>query len=259
MQLIKNLWQYKELFYFLSLRDLKVRYRQAILGIAWALISPIVLAIVFWFIFGLFLKIHSGPTPYLLLIFTRLTFWNFFSQTVSSSATSVTSNSNLVLKSYFPREILVFSPIVVRLVDLASSFIVLILLMVFYKIGISFNVLWIIPILLLEVLLISAFALIFSSLNVYFKDVSAFLPLLMTAWLFATPIIYSIEKIPQQYQKILFLNPMTGIVEGIKSSLLLKSPPDFLPLSFSLVITIALFLIGYVLFKKLEKNFADVI
>src|SRR3990167_6188556 len=153
MQLIKNLWQYKELFYFLSLRDLKVRYRQAILGIAWALISPIVLAIVFWFIF----------------------------------------------------------------------------------------------------------ALIFSSLNVYFKDVSAFLPLLMTAWLFATPIIYSIEKIPQQYQKILFLNPMTGIVEGIKSSLLLKSPPDFLPLSFSLVITIALFLIGYVLFKKLEKNFADVI
>ena len=131
--------------------------------------------------------------------------------------------------------------------------------MVFYKIGISFNVLWIIPILLLEVLLISAFALIFSSLNVYFKDVSAFLPLLMTAWLFATPIIYSIEKIPQQYQKILFLNPMTGIVEGIKSSLLLKSPPDFLPLSFSLVITIALFLIGYVLFKKLEKNFADVI
>src|SRR3989338_561734 len=225
MQLIKNLWQYKELFYFLSLRDLKVRYRQAILGIAWALISPIVLAIVFWFIFGLFLKIHSGPTPYLLLIFTRLTFWNFFSQTVSSSATSVTSNSNLVL----------------------------------YKIGISFNVLWIIPILLLEVLLISAFALIFSSLNVYFKDVSAFLPLLMTAWLFATPIIYSIEKIPQQYQKILFLNPMTGIVEGIKSSLLLKSPPDFLPLSFSLVITIALFLIGYVLFKKLEKNFADVI
>src|SRR3989338_841026 len=241
MQLIKNLWQYKELFYFLSLRDLKVRYRQAILGIAWALISPIVLAIVFW------------------LIFTRLTFWNFFSQTVSSSATSVTSNSNLVLKSYFPREILVFSPIVVRLVDLASSFIVLILLMVFYKIGISFNVLWIIPILLLEVLLISAFALIFSSLNVYFKDVSAFLPLLMTAWLFATPIIYSIEKIPQQYQKILFLNPMTGIVEGIKSSLLLKSPPDFLPLSFSLVITIALFLIGYVLFKKLEKNFADVI
>ena len=259
MQLIKNLWQYKELFYFLSLRDLKVRYRQAIFGIAWALISPIVLAIVFWFIFGLFLKIHSGPTPYLLLIFTRLTFWNFFSQTVSSSATSVTSNSNLVLKSYFPREILVFSPIVVRLVDLASSFIVLILLMVFYKIGISFNVLWIIPILLLEVLLISAFALIFSSLNVYFKDVSAFLPLLMTAWLFATPIIYSIEKIPQQYQKILFLNPMTGIVEGIKSSLLLKSPPDFLPLSFSLVITIALFLIGYVLFKKLEKNFADVI
>ena len=259
MQLIRNLWQYRELFYFLSLRDLKVRYRQAIFGIAWALISPIVLAIVFWFIFGLFLKIHSGPTPYLLLIFTRLTFWNFFSQTVSSSATSVTSNSNLVLKSYFPREILVFSPIVVRLVDLASSFIVLILLMVFYKIGISFNVLWIIPILLLEVLLISAFALIFSSLNVYFKDVSAFLPLLMTAWLFATPIIYSIEKIPQQYQKILFLNPMTGIVEGIKSSLLLKSPPDFLPLSFSLVITIALFLIGYVLFKKLEKNFADVI
>jgi len=259
MQLIKNLWQYKELFYFLSLRDLKVRYRQAILGIAWALISPIVLAIVFWFIFGLFLKIHSGPTPYLLLIFTRLTFWNFFSQTVSSSATSVTSNSNLVLKSYFPREILVFSPIVVRLVDLASSFIVLILLMVFYKIGISFNVLWIIPILLLEVLLISAFALIFSSLNVLFQGCSAFLPLLMTAWLFATPIIYSIEKIPQQYQKILFLNPMTGIVEGIKSSLLLKSPPDFLPLSFSLVITIALFLIGYVLFKKLEKNFADVI
>lgn len=197
------------------------------LGILWALISPAILAIVFWLVFGVFLKISTGPIPYLLLVFAKLTFWNFFSQSVSASAASITGNSNLITKSYFPREIVIFSPITVRLVDLGASLIVLIILMVFYGVGFSLNALWVFPLLILEIFLISSLTLLFSSLNVYFRDITAFLPLLMTSWLFATPIVYNLDSVPQDYQKILLLNPMTGIIEGIKQSLLLKSPPFF--------------------------------
>lgn len=254
-----KIWQYRELFYFLTLRDIKVRYRQAVLGFGWAVISPVVLALVFWLVFGVFLKVHSGPIPYLLLIFSKLTFWNFFSQTLSAAAASLTGNSNLISKSAFPREILVLSSVSVRIVDLSAAVVVLAALMFFYKIGVSFQVFWLIPIVALEIILVIGLGLVVASLNVYFRDIAALLPLLMTAWLFVTPVIYTLDSVPKNFQILLFLNPMTGIIEGIRSSLLLHRPPDLTALAFSTVAAITVFILGYIIFKKIEKGFADVI
>src|SRR3989344_4318745 len=163
MQLIKNLWQYKELFYFLTLRDIKVRYKQAILGFGWAILSPVVLALVFWLVFGVFLKIQTGPIPYLLLVFAKLTFWNFFSQSVTIISSSLIGNANLISKSSFPREILVLSTASSRLIDLLASFLILVIMMVFYHTTFSFQILWLIPILIFEILLILGLGFMFSS------------------------------------------------------------------------------------------------
>lgn len=262
MQLIKNfkeLWQYRELFYFITLRDIKIRYKQALFGIIWALVSPITLALVFWIVFGIFLKIQTGPTPYLLLVFSKLTFWNFFSQSLTISTTSFTSNANLISKSAFPREIIVISAVFTKILDLMASLVVLFVLMFLYGSEFSLTALWILPLLIITFLLILGLGFIFSSLNVYFRDVSAFLPLLLTVWLFVTPVIYSLESLPVFYQRILILNPLTGIVEGLKKSLLNSQNPQLESLLLSLIFSAVVFILGYVFFKKLEKGFADVI
>lgn len=256
---MKRLWQYRELFYFLTLRDIKVRYKQAIFGFGWAILSPVILALVFWLVFDIFLKVESGPIPYLLLVFTKLTFWNFFSQSVSAASLSITANANLISRSKFPREVLVLSTVVVRLVDLLASFAVLVVLMFFFKIGVSFQVLWLIPILFLEVVLVIGLGLIFASLNVYFRDISVFIPLLIIAWLFVTPVIYTLDSVSSKYHLFLSLNPMTGIVEGIRKALLLQAAPEFTATVTSAITSILILLFGYFLFKKLEKGFADVI
>lgn len=261
MEKFKNsrLWYFRYLFIFLIWRDVKVRYKQAILGVAWALLSPIVLAFVFWVVFSLFFPVDSGPIPYILLIFSKLTFWNFFTQSVSSASLSLTGNTNLITRSSFPREILVFSSISVRLVDLVASIAVLLALAIFFRVDFSFEVLWLVPILVVEFFLATAFGLIFSSLNVYFRDINVFLPLMMTAWLFVTPVIYSLEKVPAKYHIYLLLNPMTGVIEGIKQALLMQSTPNLAALGVSTIMTVFFFVFGYILFKKLEKSFADVI
>lgn len=256
---LKEIWRYHQLLYFLTLRDIKVRYKQAVFGIGWAILSPAALALVFWLVFGVFLNVSSGPVPYLLLVFSKLTFWNFFSQSVSGSSTALTSNANLIIKSAFPREILIFSSTLVRIIDLAASLAIMAILMAAYGFGFSLQTIWLIPILLIESLLIIGLSLIFSSLNVYFRDIGAFLPLLMTLWLFLTPVIYTLDTIPPQFKILLLINPMTGIIESVRLSLLLKSPPDFLALSFSLIISLGTLIFGCLLFKKLEKGFADII
>lgn len=256
---IKNLWEHRELFYFLTLRDIKVRYKQAILGFSWAIFSPVLLAVVFWIVFEIFLKINTGSIPYLLLIFTKMAFWNYFSQSISAASTSVTGNSNLITKSLFPREILVFSTITVRIIDLLAALSVLIILALFLKLTLSFYILWIIPIFLIEMLFCLGLGLMLSALNVYFRDVNAFLPISITIWLFLTPIIYEIESVPEKLRVFLMINPMTGIIEGIKNSLLLGKEPNLVALSISLIVTLLTFVLGLAMFKKLERNFADII
>lgn len=240
-------------------RDVKSRYKQALFGVSWAILTPIITALVFTLVFDVFLKISKGPIPYLLIFFTGYIFWNFFSQSISSATSSVTDNSNLVTKVAFPKEILVLASILGRIPDFLASFLVLLLLLVFYQINISLYIIWIFPLIVLESLLILGVGFFFSAINVYFRDITAITPLVLMIWLYLTPIIYPLDSIPQKYRFISILNPLTGIIESLRRVILLKQPPDFAALAFSVVITFLLLIICHLIFKKLEKGFADVI
>lgn len=256
---IFGLWKYKDLIYFLTVRDIKVRYKQAIFGFAWAILTPTFQALVFWLVFGTLFRIPTGKIPYLPLVFSGFVFWNFFSQSVSSATLSVTGNSNLVTKIAFPKEILILSSTLGRIPDLIASLIVLIVIIGFYHISLSAHILWLLPILIVEMVLALAVGMFFASINVYFRDIVAVVPILLMAWLFLTPVIYPLESIPMRFQTYAKLNPMTGILEGFRSALLVGKAPELTSLLLSITIAFSTLIVSYLLFKKLEKGFSDVI
>src|SRR3989344_6320974 len=242
--ILDNLWQYRYLILLLTYREVKARYKQALLGFSWAVLTPTFQALVFWLIFGLLFKIPTGEVPYLPLVFSGFIFWNFFSQSVSSATLSITGNSNLVTKSAFPKEILILSSILGRIPDLVASLAVLIIILAFYHIGLSVHILWVIPILIIEMVMALAVGMFLASINVYFRDITAVVPILLMAWLFLTPVIYPLESIPQQYQLYAKLNPMTGILEGLRNAFLFKTSQD----SFSLGLSASIAFISFIIF-----------
>ena len=256
---LSYLWRFRYLLLLLVWRDIKARYKQAIFGFAWAIFTPTFQALVFWLVFGMVFKVASPKVPYLALVFSGFTFWNFFSQSVSSATLAVTANSHLVTKIAFPKEILVTASTLSRIPDLLASFSVLLVVLFVYGIVPGLNLLWIIPILIVEIVLAISLGLFFASINVYFRDITALVPIILMAWLFLTPVIYPLESIPTQYQFYAKLNPMTGILEGLRNALLFKTSPDSFSLGLSASIAFILFIISYLLFKKLERGFADVI
>lgn len=256
---LRAIWHHREILYFLFWRDVKVRYKQAFFGITWAILTPIVQALVFALVFGVFFKIPSGQIPYLPLIFAGFVFWNFFSNAISSATFSLTSNTDLVTKASFPKEIVVIATVLARLPDLLASIIILFVVLVFYHLPLSLDVFWIVPLLVIEILLALGIGFYAAAINVYFRDISALVPLILMAWLFLTPVIYTLDSIPAKFHLYAKLNPMTGVLEGIRSSLLLHQPPDVFALLISLAATLFVLISGYWLFKKLERGFADVI
>jgi len=254
-----NIWRFRYLLLFLVWRDVKSRYKQALFGFAWAMLTPTFQALVFWLVFGILFKIPTGNVPYLPLVFCGFIFWNFFSQSVSSATLSITGNSNLVTKVAFPKEILILSSILGRIPDLIASLIVLLTILAFYHIGLSVHILWVIPVLIIEMVLALAVGMFLASINVYFRDITAVVPILLMAWLFLTPVIYPLESIPQQYQLYAKFNPMTGILEGLRSAVISGTPPERISMLFSISITFIFVIISYLLFKKLEKGFSDII
>ncbi|MEK7580859.1 MAG: ABC transporter permease [Patescibacteria group bacterium] len=261
MKMIKtsNIWRFRYLLLLLVWRDVKSRYKQAFFGFAWAMLTPTFQALVFWLVFGILFKIPTGKVPYLPLVFSGFIFWNFFSQSVSSATLSITGNSNLVTKIAFPKEILIFSSILGRIPDLITSLAVLIAILAFYHISLSVHILWVIPILIIEMIMALAIGMFLAAINVYFRDITAVVPILLMAWLFLTPVIYPLESIPTQYQLYAKLNPMTGILEGLRSAVITGTPPERISMLFSISITLIFVIFSYLLFKKLEKGFSDVI
>jgi ABC-type polysaccharide/polyol phosphate export permease len=193
------------------------------------------------------------------LVFSGFIFWNFFSQSVSSATLSITGNSNLVTKIAFPKEILILSSILGRIPDLIASLAVLIAILAFYHISLSVHILWVIPILIIEMIMALAVGMFLASINVYFRDITAVVPILLMAWLFLTPVIYPLESIPVQYQLYAKLNPMTGILEGLRSAVIAGVPPEKISMLLSATIAFIFVIFSYLLFKKLEKGFSDVI
>ncbi len=254
-----ELWQYRELLFFLIWRDVKVRYKQAVLGIAWAIIQPLVTMVIFSVIFGQLAKLPSEGIPYPVFCYAALLPWQFFSGALTRCGTSLVGNANLLTKVYFPRLIIPLSATLSGLVDFAISFIVLLGLMLYYRMFPTWAVLWL-PLLVIFTLVTAlSVGLWLSALNVQYRDVQHIIPFLIQAWMFASPVVYSAELIPSGPWRFVYgLNPLTGVIQGFRWILLGTRPPhEWMIVSAGVVVI--LIVTGLYYFRRMEKSFADVV
>ncbi|MFC1668491.1 ABC transporter permease [Chlamydiota bacterium] len=256
---IKELIQYRELFYNFALRDIKIRYKQTFFGAAWAVFQPFVLMVVFTIIFSRFMRISSEGIPYPVFSYCALVPWVFFSNSISMATNSLIGNLNLVTKVYFPREILPFASIVAFLFDFLIAFIIVIGLLLFYKIKLSFYILFFPLMLLIQIILVFGVSLLSSSLNVKYRDIKYVVPLGMQIWMYLTPIIYPVTVVPEKIRWLYMINPMAGIINSYRNILLKGTAPEFSYLLYSAIVSVVLFILAYRYFKKSEKFFADII
>ena len=254
-----ELWRYRELLWFMAMRDVQVRYKQTVLGAAWAIIQPVMSMIVFSIVFGKFGKIPSDGIPYPIFVFTALLPWQLFANTLGQSSNSLVANTNLLTKIFFPRLIIPLSAALSGLVDFCIAFLVLVGLMLFYHDAISpsWGVLFL-PFLVLFALVAGlAMGLWLSALNVQFRDVRYVVPFVAQIWLYASPVAYSSTLVPEQYRLLFALNPMTGVIEGFRWALL--GSRNFSPamLGVSVLATFAILVGGLYYFRRVEATFAD--
>jgi lipopolysaccharide transport system permease protein len=256
---LKELWKYRELLYFLTWRDVKVRYKQATLGVAWTVIQPLITMVIFSLIFGRLAKLPSDGVPYPIFSYAALLPWQLFSGSLTRASTSLVSNANLLTKVYFPRLIIPLSAIAAGLVDFAISFLVLLGLMLYYGIFPNWAVL-LLPFLVLFVVLTAlGVGLWLSALNVRYRDVQHTIPFVVQVWMFASPVAYSAGLIPKGLWSIVYgLNPMAGVIQGFRWALLGGKPPDELMIV-SVIMVGVLLASGLLYFKRMEKTFADVV
>jgi lipopolysaccharide transport system permease protein len=256
---LRELWDYRELFYFLVWRDVKVRYKQTALGAAWAIIQPLFTVLIFSLFFGRLAKMPSDGIPYPLFSFTALVPWTFFSYGLNQSSNSLVGSANLITKVYFPRLAMPISSVVAGTVDFLLAFFVLLVMMLHYRVSPTRNIVFLPLFFLLTLIASLGIGLWLSALNVKFRDVRLVLPFLVQIWMFATPIAYPSSLLHEPWRTVYGLNPMVGVVEGFRWALLgVKSPPG--PMVFvSGAISVLLLLGGLIYFRRMEKTFADLV
>lgn len=254
----RELWQYRELLRFLIVRDIKVRYRQTVLGGLWAILQPFMNMIVFTIFFGHLAKIPSEGLPYPIFVYTALLPWQFFSGGIGSSGNSLIANSHLISKVYFPRIIIPAASLGAGFLDFIIAFALLILMMFYYGIFPGGGILLFPFLMVLVALAALGVGMILAALNVSYRDFRYVIPFLVQFWLFATPVIYPASMVPEQWRWLINLNPMAGLITGIRSSLL-NLPVSWTDIWISGTISLLLFVIGIFFFKKMERRFADII
>ncbi len=256
---LPEIWRYRELIYFLTWRDIKVRYKQAVLGIAWAVLQPVLTMAITSVVFGYLLKVSSGDVPYPVFVMAALLPWHLFSTSLQKSSQSLVGNAHLLTKIYFPRLIIPVSSVLAVMLDFAISFLVLIATMLIYKTYPTWNIFWLIPLTFLAVLAALAVGLWLSALNVQYRDVQHMVPFIIQIWMYASPVVYSIDIIPAGIFRTLYgLNPMVGVVQGFRWALFGGSAPD-LTLLISTLVVLILFISGLYYFRRMEKTFADIV
>jgi lipopolysaccharide transport system permease protein len=254
-----ELWKYRELIYFLTWRDIKVRYKQTVLGAAWAIIQPFFTMVVFSLFFGKLAKVPSDGLPYPIFAYAALVPWTFFANGLSQSSNSLVGNANLIKKVYFPRLVVPFSSVISGLVDFVLAFIVLVGMMLVYGIFPTINIVWLPLLLLLTLVSGLGVGLWLSALNVQFRDVRYTVPFLIQFWLFATPIAYPSSLLSEPWRTFYGLNPMVGVVEGFRWALLGADTAPGPIILVSALMALALLVGGVFYFRRMEKTFADVI
>lgn len=256
---LEEVWQYRELLYFLSWRDIKVRYKQTVLGAAWAILQPVLTMAVFSLFFGKLAKMPSDGIPYPIFAYAALVPWMFFSNGLIQSSNSLVQNANMLKKIYFPRLIIPIATIASGAVDFLLALVLLFFMMAFYGIAPTANVVWLPLLLLLGISTALGVGLWLSALNVQFRDVRYIIPFLTQFWLFATPISYPSSLLPEPWRTVYGLNPMVGVVEGFRWALLGTQTAPGLTVALSAVMSLALLTTGVFYFKRMEKTFADTV
>jgi lipopolysaccharide transport system permease protein len=258
IKLVTNLVEHRELLYNLTMRDIKSRYAQSFLGIAWAIIQPLSLVLIFTIIAG-FIKIPSDGLPRPIFYFAALLSWGFFQASLNAAIPSVVANSNLVRKIYFPREIFPMSAILASLFDLGITVVIFAGFLVYYKVKVTVYIL-LFPVLLgVQIVLMLALSLLGAALNVFLRDIRTALPLLLQLVMYASPVIYPMSAVPEKWRTLYQLNPMAGLIEGFRRVLLKGEAPEVPSLLISLAGSLVLLWVSYRIFKRLERKFADVI
>ncbi len=252
-------WRHRVLLYFLIWRDLKVRYKQTIIGIGWAVIQPVISMILFTVIFGQLGRIPSDGLPYAIFAYAALLPWNYFASALQRTVASVVVDSSLITKVYFPRLILPIAGTVSGLVDFLVSFIVLFGMTFWFRVYPTWNILAIPFLLLLALLTALSVGFWLSAINVRYRDVGYTIPFLVQVWMFASPVVYPVSMIPEKYRLLYSLNPMAGVIEGFRWALLGTTAPDFSVMAVSVLVVLGLLVGGLVFFRNMESTFADVV
>jgi lipopolysaccharide transport system permease protein len=253
----KELWRYKDLLYFLTVRGIKARYAQSVLGVGWAVIQPLFTTLVFTVVFGGLAKVDSDGMPYVLFSYLALWPWNYFSGTLNESANSLIANAGMITKVYFPRLILPLSAIFSKLLDFLISFVVLLGMLIYYQVMPGFGLV-ILPLLLVQLIMTSlGIGMILSAMAVQYRDVKYALGFIVQLLLYVAPVVYSTTAVPTAWQFLYSLNPMVGVIEGIRAAFLSRDIPwEWIwP---GAIVAAVLFVFGLFYFRKMEKVFADV-
>lgn len=259
---LRDLWRYRELFYFLTWRDIKVRYKQTALGAAWAIMQPLFNMLIFTLLFGKLAGLPSDNIPYPLFAFAGLLPWTFFSNAIGNSGNSLVGSSHLITKVYFPRLIIPAASVLAGLVDFFFAFLVMAVLMVIYQVPLGINILLLPLLIFLTTLLAFGVGMWLSALNVRFRDIRYVIPFLIQFWMFATPIIYPASMMPERYRPYLAINPMTGVIEGYRVALLggvNGASINWQSLGVSIAIALVVLVYASYDFRRMEKTFADIV
>jgi len=256
-----DLWRYKELFYILSWRDVSVRYKQTVIGVLWALVKPFLTMIVFTVLFGKLAKFPSdGNAPYAIMVYAAMLPWQFFASSVSDSSNSLVDNVQLITKVYFPRIIIPISSVMTSFIDFLVSFVILILLMIFFRFTPSWHIVFIPLFLMIAFVTASGAGLFITALNVKYRDFRYIIPFIVQFGLYVSPVGFSSSIIPEKYRLLYSLNPMVGVIDGFRWAILGAKSSIYLPgFLISIGVMASLLVLGIYKFRKMEKTFADII
>jgi lipopolysaccharide transport system permease protein len=255
---LKDIWAYRELLFFLTWRDVKVRYKQTALGAAWAILQPLFMMLIFTIFFGRLAGVGSAGIPYPLFALAGLVPWTFFANAITASGNSLVGSANLITKVYFPRLIVPAAAMLAGLVDFVLAFILLCLLMLYYRVTLTVQVLFLPVLVLLTALFALGVGTWMSALNVKYRDVRFALPFIIQLWLFVSSVILPSSSVPEKWRWLLLLNPMSAIIEGYRSALF-GLPFDWPALGIASVLTVAVLLYSLYSFGRVERSFADII
>ncbi len=257
---IKDIIKWRELLGQMVGREVKARYKQSILGYFWIILNPLAQMLVMSFAFSIILRIPTNAAanvPYSIFLFVALLPWNLFANSLSSACGSLVGSAPLITKIYFPRTILVLSTVIAKIIDFLLALTVLIAYMIYYQMPINLNILWVLPIFFIQQIFTMGLALFFAASNLLYRDIQYLLSLLLTLWLYLTPIIYPADIVPERFKVFFQLNPMAVIVNAYRQAVLGGGAPNLTSLSIALVVSFIVLLMGYGYFKSREKIFAD--